>query len=87
MSNVDIKSKKKKKKIVASEGNTIQATITEVLSLKFSDVIPAVLHAFDIEKEALRFVNQSINQSTNQSINQSINQSVNQSKQMYFTAQ
>ena len=36
---------------------TTQAPITEVLSLKFSEVIPALINASDIEKKALRLIN------------------------------
>ena len=50
MSNGDIKNKKN---IVIPEDSTTQAPITEVLSLKLTEVIPALLHASDIEKKAL----------------------------------
>ena len=56
MSNGDIKNKKKKKKKIIPEDKTTQAPITEVLSLKLSEVIPALLHASDIEKKALRLI-------------------------------
>ena len=54
MSNGDIKNKNN---IVIPEDNTNQAPIIEVLSLKLTEVIPALLHASDIEKKALRLIN------------------------------
>ena len=42
MSNGDIRNKKN---IVISEDNTTQLPMREVLSLKLSEVIPALLHA------------------------------------------
>ena len=54
MSNGDIKNKKN---IVIPEDSTTQAPITEVLSFKLTEVIPALLHASDIEKKALRLIN------------------------------
>ena len=54
MSNGDIKNKKNN---VIPEDRTTQAPITEVLSLKLSEVIPALLHASDIEKKDLRLIN------------------------------
>ena len=54
MSNGDIKNKNN---IVIPEDNTNQAPIIEVLSLKLTEVIPALLYASDIEKKALRLIN------------------------------
>ena len=54
MSNGDIKNKNN---IVIPEDNTTQAPIIEVLSLKLTEVIHALLHASDIEKKALRLIN------------------------------
>ena len=54
MSNGDIKNKKI---IVIPEDSTTQAPIMEVLSFKVTEVIPALLHASDIEKKALRLIN------------------------------
>ena len=54
MSNGNIKNKNN---IVIPEGNTTQAPIIEVLSLKLTEVIHALLHASDIEKKALRLIN------------------------------
>ena len=53
MSNCDIRNKKN---IVIPEDKTTQAPTTEVLSLKLSEVIPALLNASDIEKKALRLI-------------------------------
>ena len=54
ISNGDIKNKKN---IVIPEDNTTQAPITQVLSLKLTEVIPALLHASDIEKKPLGLIN------------------------------
>ena len=50
MSNGDTKNKKN---IVIPEGNTTQALITDVLSLKLTEVLRVLFHASDIEKKAL----------------------------------
>ena len=48
---------KNKKNIVIPEDNTTQASITEVLSLKLIEVIPALLYASYVEKKALWLIN------------------------------
>ena len=77
MSNCDIKHKKY---IVIPEDSTAQAPITEVLYLKLSEVISALLHASDNEEKALRLIN------VRRAIRENPTLDINKNRKTYFVA-
>ena len=77
MSNGDIKHKKY---IVIPEDSTAEAPITEVLYLKLSEVIPALLHASDNEEKALRLIN------VRRAIRENPTLDINKNRKTYFVA-